>query len=257
MPLVARIAGAAFDAGAATWLVEHGASELATEGADLLGLFERVRQLPHHPVHWPAGRTLVDAELLDWGGVWRPLAVGAEVAGVKIRLQAGSGPDDLNLVVGDVFGSAHHPTTAMCLEWVARGAVDAELLDVGTGTGVLALLALRLGAPRARGTDNDPAARACAVQNAVQNGLADRFSVGVDLGEERWPRVVANLNSGTVVELASALAACLTPGGQLAVSGFSAEMAPEVERALRWAGLRRVGGADRQGWVRLDFVTTW
>jgi ribosomal protein L11 methyltransferase len=257
LPLVARIHGAALDADAASWLVDQGASELAAEDVDLLGLFDQPLQLALHQEYWPAGRTLVAAELLDWGGVWRPLAVGVEVAGIRIRQQAGGEADDLNLVVGDVFGSAHHPTTAMCLEWVAFGPADAPLLDVGTGTGVLALLALRLGATRARGTDLDPAARECAAQNAAANGLADRFEVQSGLGDASWPRIVANLSSGTVVELAYDLAARLASGGSLAVSGFSVEIAPEVERALLRAGLRRVGGDDRLGWVRLDFAAPW
>ena len=257
MPLVARIPGAADDSGAALWLVEQGALEVAVEGADLLGLFEGAVQIAAHPIHWPGGRTLVEAELLDWGGVWRPLAVATEVAGVRIVHQEVGAPADLNLVVGDVFGSAHHPTTAMCLAWIVGDAGGGALLDVGTGTGVLALLALRLGAPWARGTDTDPAARALAARNAAANGLADRFEVRTDLGDDRWPRVVANVSSGTIIELGFALAARLESGGRLAVSGFSAEIAPEVDRGLRRAGLWRVGGDARQGWVRLDYQASW
>jgi ribosomal protein L11 methyltransferase len=252
---VLRLPGAAARDAAWERLVAMGAREVAVEGPDLLGLFPAGVGADAGGGADAGEGSWEPARMLDWGSVWEGLLAPFTVGGVRIGGPAGQ--DALSLEVGSAFGSAHHPTTRMCLEWVAEEAPQAPLLDVGTGTGVLALLALRLGAPQACGVEIDADARAIAARNARDNGLGERLLLRAALPERPYPRVVANLSSGGLVALGFDLARCLAPGGALAVSGLSEELAPEVDRHLRQAGLRPAGACAREGWCRLDYRAGW
>src|SRR5690606_13650087 len=87
------------------------------------------------------------------------------------------GPRTVVLEAGAAFGSGLHPTTRLCLDRLVADPPAAPVLDVGTGSGVLALAALRLGAPWALGTEVDAAARAVAARNAARNALSDRLRI--------------------------------------------------------------------------------
>ena len=130
-----------------------------------------------------------------------------------------------------------------------------DVLDVGCGSGILALAALRLGAERAVGVDTDPLAVAATRENAARNGVGDRV-IAVEgtiprMPEARFPLVLANLVAAVLVELAPRLAAHLAPGGVLLTSGIIEPRAAEVTTAMRSVGLvvahRRVDGE----WVSL------
>jgi ribosomal protein L11 methyltransferase len=148
---------------------------------------------------------------------WRevPAALIAEVPGTIV----------LELEPGRAFGTGLHATTSLVAQ-----ALDArepelrgkELLDVGCGSGILALVALVLGADKARGLDIDEAATDVANENAQRTGLADRFhadTTDVAAVEGRWPIVLANIQAEVLVELKPALAARVLPGGLLVLSG--------------------------------------
>ena len=190
----------------------------------------------------------------DWSEAWkafhRPVRVGRLLVQPSWE-DAAARPGDLVITVdpGRAFGTGSHETTRLCLAALDRlvrpgGAV----LDVGTGSGVLALAAARLGASRVDALDTDPAAVEAASANAERNGLSDRIdaregSLGASWPWELGPRagydlVVMNIALATVLELLPDAAAALRPGGALAASGFLAEAAPEVEAAARAAGLR-------------------
>jgi ribosomal protein L11 methyltransferase len=154
------------------------------------------------------------------------------------------------------FGTGDHPTTWLCL-----GAVDtyckahprASVLDVGTGTGVLALAAKKLGAGSVMGTDNDPIAVEQARENARDNGIA---GVGFKLATlqalaRRYDLVVANILAHTLIDLAKPLTAKV--GDRLVLSGVLATQREDVERAYLAAGLTSLGFAQKKEWVRLDF----
>lgn len=129
------------------------------------------------------------------------------------------------------------------------------VLDVGSGSGILALAALKLGAERAVCLDTDPAAVEATRANAATNGLADR--VDARLGSlpadavERFPLVAANLVASLLVELASRLAAHAEPGAALLASGIIDHRADEVIRALTGAGLIVRERGDEDEWVSL------
>ena len=153
------------------------------------------------------------------------------------------------------FGTGHHATTRLCL--AALQAIDvtgAFVLDVGTGSGVLAIAAVRLGAARALGVDNDPDAIQSANENLALNppphsGGTVAFTVGDLMTLELPPAdvVTANLTGALLIRAAGQLRQALRPGGVLILSGLLAGERGDVHRAF--AGLEHVGLADEDGWT--------
>jgi ribosomal protein L11 methyltransferase len=132
---------------------------------------------------------------------------------------------------GRAFGTGLHETTSLVAEVLASTAslVDAHVLDVGCGSGVLALVALALGAQFVRAVDVDPDAVAVTHENAVRNGLASRVHADdtpVGALAERYGLVLANIEARTLIELAPALSQRVARGGRLVLSGI---LAPEVD----------------------------
>lgn len=161
---------------------------------------------------------------------------------------------------GLAFGSGTHPTTALCLRWLDALATqrvlrDAEVLDFGCGSGILALAALKLGAARAVGVDNDPQALAATRDNAERNAVADRLDACLpqDAPQARYPVVVANILATALEQLADMLAARVAPGGRIALSGILAGQEPPLlARYAAWFDALQVA---RDGdWVRIDGI---
>src|SRR5690606_7451022 len=164
---------------------------------------------------------------------------------------------------GLAFGSGTHPTTSLCLQWLdalaARGALDdAAVLDFGCGSGILALAALKLGAARAAGVDNDPQALLATADNAERNGVADRlhvFGPGDGPTAATYPVVVANILASALDALAGTLAAHTAPGGRIALSGILAgQEAALLARYGEWFDDLQV--AHEGDWVRIDGIRT-
>lgn len=166
------------------------------------------------------------------------------------------------------FGTGHHATTRLCLRLLQDCArPDMRVLDVGTGSGVLAIAAARLGAARVLAIDNDPDALRSARENVDLNGVGDRVTLAhVALGadhsapgaehqapivEHRFDLVLANLTGATLVRLAPRLAAAVAPGGRLIVSGILREELEEVAGAFRAHALEGIARLDEDGWAAL------
>nr|WP_312971518.1 50S ribosomal protein L11 methyltransferase [Pseudomonas sp.] len=168
-------------------------------------------------------------------------------------------PDAVNLLLdpGLAFGTGTHPTTSLCLQWLDGQALEGcSVLDFGCGSGILAIAALLLGAPRAVGTDIDPQALEASRDNAGRNGIADeRFPVYLpaDLPQEPADVVVANILAGPLVSLAPQITRLVKSGGRLALSGILAEQAEEV-RAAYAAHFQLDPTATLDGWVRISGV---
>ncbi|MDR5858247.1 50S ribosomal protein L11 methyltransferase [Halomonas eurihalina] len=210
----------------------------------------------------------IEHELLadrDWEREWmsdfEPLRMGQRLWIVPSWHKAPD-PQAVNLLLdpGLAFGTGTHPTTALCLAWLDGLAVDGELddlgvLDVGCGSGILAIAALRLGARHATGTDIDPQALTASRDNAERNGIAEtalRLEYPESLeAEARFPLVVANILAGPLVELADEIAERVAPGGRLALSGILETQADEVLAAYAARGLTMDEPETREGWVRL------
>jgi ribosomal protein L11 methyltransferase len=170
-------------------------------------------------------------------------------------------PAALNLVVdpGLAFGTGSHPTTRLCLQWLASGLRAGEsLLDYGCGSGILAVAAARLGAGTVVGTDVDPQAIAASVANAGANAANARFLLPGDLAAgafDAFDVVVANILANPLRLLAPALAARVRPGGRIVLSGILEPQAADVIAAYRdWFKIG-VWRAD-DGWVVLEGVRT-
>jgi ribosomal protein L11 methyltransferase len=167
--------------------------------------------------------------------------------------------DDVVLALdpGMAFGTGLHPTTRLCLaalEAVMDERAPSRVLDVGCGSGILAVAALRLGAADALGVDTDPIAIESTLANAERNGLAGRLDArlgSLPSGEPPFELVLANLIASLLVRLAPDLAAELAPGGTLIASGIFADREGEVRDALTAAGLQVAARLAEGDWVAL------
>jgi ribosomal protein L11 methyltransferase len=163
---------------------------------------------------------------------------------------------------GRAFGTGLHETTSLVAEILAervsayRGRV---VLDVGCGSGILSLLALRLGAARARAIDVDPDAVLVTRENADRNAMTARVDAdGAPIGTlaEAYPLVVANIEAKTLVELAPALMSAVAPGGLLVLSGIlSPPVAPAQLVSVRaaYAPLREEGVRAKGEWIAVVY----
>ena len=161
-----------------------------------------------------------------------------------------------NLVVdpGLAFGTGSHPTTRLCLQWLASDLAAGEsVLDYGCGSGILAIAAARLGAGTVVGTDVDPQAIAASIANARANGVDAEFVLPESLaarGRGAFDVVVANILTNPLRLLAPALAARVRPGGRIVLSGILEAQADEVVAIYAdWFNIG-VWRAD-EGWAAL------
>jgi ribosomal protein L11 methyltransferase len=200
----------------------------------------------------------------DWTEAWkegyRPQRIG-RVLIVPSWLEA---PEETDAAVvrmdpGMAFGTGLHPTTRACLAFLQElEPMPARVLDVGSGSGILGISALALGARLVDAVDTDEAAVAATRANAERNGVADRLTVRAGSLDEPapqpYPLVLANLVAAVLIELAPRLTAHTAPGGTLLASGIIGERGGEVEAALEAAALacaeRRIDGE----WVSLRMV---
>ncbi len=198
----------------------------------------------------------------DWVRAWldqfQPMAFGRRTWIVPWDHALPDGADRPDAAVvrldpGLAFGSGTHATTALCLEWLdGLDLAGKTVLDFGCGSGILALAALKLGAARAVGVDNDPQAILATTDNALRNGVADRMAVFLPPEEPvaTYPVVVANILAVALDALAEALAARVAPGGVIALSGIlKGQDEALVERYAAWFDELVV--AQREDWVRI------
>ena len=200
----------------------------------------------------------------DAGSVWvlgpRPTRLGR----LSIVPDDGNAePGVLRLRDGEAFGTGLHPTTALCVEAIddeAASASPAAILDVGTGSGVLALAALVLGVPAAVGIDIDDKALLAAGANAGINGLSDRLQLargGPDALVGTWPLVVANVLAAPLIEMAPHLVRRVGRRGRLILSGVAVGVEADVEGAYRRHGMRPLRVMSRAGWSALILGASW
>lgn len=183
----------------------------------------------------------------DWSTSWKvhfkPLRVGSRLLIVPTWEDATSLPGDLVLRIdpGMAFGTGGHETTRLCLELlekvmdIAPQAVAPSLLDLGTGSGILAMAASRLGAGRILALDIDPEAVEVARENLALNELAEKVECGtmpIESLEEGFDIILANILAEELVRLAPDLAMRLNPSGALILSGILAEKEDLVRRGF-------------------------
>ncbi len=160
----------------------------------------------------------------------------------------------LRLDPGMAFGTGTHETTALCLVALDELVQGGErLLDIGTGSGILAIAALLLGAAKAEGVDIDPMCVRTAGENAALNGVSGRFHVEIgDLSDKasgQYDLITANIVANAIKQLAPQIPALLAPGGTFIASGIIDEREEEVAQAIRAAGLAVREIRRDNGWV--------
>jgi ribosomal protein L11 methyltransferase len=209
----------------------------------------------------PHGTELAPLQDEAWASAWQqsfpPRAIGRRLLVLPPWSEAPAGAGDRLPVViepGRAFGTGHHGTTEGCLvlleEALAAGPAG-PVLDVGTGTGILAIAACRLGAPGVVAIDIDPDAIAAVRMNAERNrctGLTPRLAEPRDI-RERFPLVLANLLTQAHLALAAEYARLVAPGGSLVLGGMLEAEDDRVGRALGEVGFASRSRLVLDGWA--------
>jgi ribosomal protein L11 methyltransferase len=213
-------------------------------------------------------------EEADWAEAWkvhyRPIAIGRDLVIVPAWLENPEpGRTAIRIDPGMAFGTGTHPTTQLCLELIEEftpfllspSKVGEEVIDVGCGSGILAIAALNLGARAALGVDVDVEAVRASRENARLNGVEGRFELGVgSVAEVRAGNfsitkaglVLANILAPVLVKLLDeGLGEIVNEGGWLVLSGILDEQAYLVEDALAKNGLRLINKRQIGQWVAL------
>jgi ribosomal protein L11 methyltransferase len=199
----------------------------------------------------------------DWSEAWRahfaPFAIGRRLTiAPPWETPPGDGRLVLTLEPGRAFGTGQHGSTAGCLELletlVERGA-PARAIDLGTGSGILAIAAARLGVREVLAVDSDPDAVASAVANAARNRVEAQVTCTLadasSLETAPAPLVLANLLAAAHRALAARYARLVAPGGTLVAGGCLDAEADDVAAALTARGFRRVAARSIEGWTTL------
>jgi ribosomal protein L11 methyltransferase len=211
----------------------------------------------------------------DWAHAWKShfpvLRIGRRLVIRPTWRRHRRAPGDVVLALdpGMAFGTGLHPTTRLCLAgiegWAERGllvtgsaqAGGARVLDVGCGSGILAIAAGLFGAGELVGLDTDPIAVEATRANARRNGLGRRLSArqgSLPSGDPPFDLVMANLIASVLIAVAGELAAELRPAGRLLASGIFVDREADVRRALEAAGLAVADRSSEGDWVALEAV---
>ena len=193
----------------------------------------------------------------DWQNGWRkyyhPMDVGQRLAIVPSWQDYDTDRVKLILDPGLAFGTGGHETTSLCLEVLDERVKGGErVLDIGTGSGILAIAALKLGAAVAEGVDIDPVAIRTAGENAALNGVADKLTVLVgDLSDKasgKYDIITANIVANAIMSLAPAVPGLMADDAVFIASGIIDSRKDEVIAALEAAGLAVLEVKEKRGW---------
>lgn len=219
-----------------------------------------------HPDFTPAIPTVSTVKSEDWSNSWKAnfktLRVGRRLLIVPSWEEARPLPDDivLRLDPGMAFGTGGHETTRLCLELLEQimdempTLLSPSVLDLGTGSGILAMAAVQLGAARVCAVDIDPQAVEVAHQNLEANGLAEQVEFSTTPLEElngNFDVILANILAEELVRLAPHLAERLAPGGKLVLSGILAEKENLVLNGFADQPLKHIETRQQGEWVAI------
>jgi ribosomal protein L11 methyltransferase len=207
---------------------------------DLNALLQELRQaraptpLPPHQCE-----ILVDQ---NWEQIWmehfKPLRFGSRLWICPSWLPIPD-PEAVNILLdpGLAFGTGTHPTTALCLEWLANTNLNqAQIIDYGCGSGILAIAALKLGAANAIAIDYDPQALLATQENAARNAVASHLQTFLpsEIAETKVNFLIANILANPLLELAPYFSRLVCSGGHLALSGITQDQAQQLTQAYNY-----------------------
>ena len=207
---------------------------------------------------------MLDAE--DWAEAWKahyqPVRIGQRLLIRPRWIDVELAPGDIEIALdpGMAFGTGTHPTTQLCLEALERlSKPSLDVLDLGSGSGILAIAAAKLGARQVLALDIDPVAAAATAENALANGVSDKIIAecggleSVLPSARRFDLAVVNILARVIVQLAEAgLGEIVRPGGAAIFSGIIDTQLAEVEAALRRTGLQPYARQQRGDWVLIE-----
>lgn len=203
----------------------------------------------------------------NWAEAWKkhyhPIAIGKKLMIVPAWLESPA-PERVPIRIdpGMAFGTGTHPTTQLCLELVENYTVPGQpVLDIGCGSGILSVAALKLGASQALAVDIDPVTLTPARENAANNQVGDRMQVELgsvsevlsgQFGLRQAPLVLANILAPVLIRLfEDGLGDLVSPGGRLVLSGILDVQAEEVLKAAGHAGYHLANRLQIMDWVAL------
>ncbi len=202
----------------------------------------------------------------DWNAQWaasvKPIRIGRRI-GVRPSWTTMDMPKDGIEIILDpkqAFGTGHHATTHLLLEWLEEIPEwnNCRILDVGTGSGILGMVSLRLGAASALGIDNDSVAIECAKDYAIINGFGEELDFRCarieELGSESFEIIVANIDRKTILEISHELLRLRSSATQLFLSGLLEEDQVDIVEQFTGQGWMQQAIRNREGWIALQFT---
>lgn len=224
--------------------------------SDVAAISSALKQ--QHPEHITALRSelLEDRDWIrEWMTHYEPMHFGDRLWIVPSH-HTPPDPEGVNILLdpGLAFGTGTHPTTALCLRWLAKNTINNQyVIDYGCGSGILAIAAARLAARQVLAIDNDPQALLATRDNARRNEVSERIHCsGVDnLQSEPADILMANILAGPLITLAQRFSQMVRPGGTIVLSGILAEQAHEVAAAYaRWFDMQPP--LQQDDWVQIS-----
>jgi len=222
------------------------------------------------PLPTPIYKQIADQNWMEaWKASYKPIPIGKRLMIVPAWMDS---PEPKRIPIkidpGMAFGTGTHPTTQLCLELIEKAILDTRdsnneyrVIDVGCGSGILSIAALKLGAPSALGVDIDMESVVNSRENADKNGVGEEFIIGqgsvaeVLAGKFPYksaPLVVANILAPIIIRLFDGgLADLVEEGGEIILSGILAEQADKVIEAASAQGLVLTDKRQMKDWVAL------
>jgi len=224
------------------------------------GMLEQVQILSSDEVEFKVERENI--EQVNWNEEWEKNFEPIEVQGkVSVRAPFHRGKElEYNIVIEPKmsFGTGHHETTHLMIEHLLEVDLQGKkVLDMGCGTGILAIFSEMRGASEVDAIDIDPWCYENSVENAARNNCRKIKVFEGDAGllkEQQFDVLIANINRNILLEDMSSYVRCLKPGGLLLLSGFYVEDMEQIGRKAQELGLKLLDEKERNRWVGLKYV---
>lgn len=202
----------------------------------------------------------------DWAEAWKahyhPVRIGRRLLIRPLWIEMDISPDDIEVALdpGMAFGTGTHPTTQLCMEALEDlVTADIQVLDLGCGSGILAITAAKLGAGHILALDNDPIAVKVTQENIAQNGVAAKITPqegsleSVVTSARRFDLIVVNILARIIIAMCDQhLGDVVRPGGVGVFSGLTLEQADDVEAGLRKTGLEPYKRRQEGDWIAIE-----